>query len=180
VRREPPDLLVSDKGLPPGSVDVMEYVRDVLVEIGLEPKLEITHGPTAYFGRILPPAGGEPGTFAGTPRHPNVFLSGWIADYLGARNFIEPQFACGEAGFANGHGWCDEMLNERMDEASASQVTDRGAANRALGEIEHQLVDAGVQAPITNPLRTHAVSDRVENVQVHLQLGLMLSLIWTQ
>ena len=125
-------------------------------------------------------AGGEAGTFAGTLRHPNVFLSGWIADYLGARNFIEPQFACGEAGFANGHGWCDETLNERMDEASALQVTDPGAANRAWGEMEHQLVDAAVQAPITNPLRTHAVSDRVENVQVHLQWGLMLSLIWVQ
>jgi len=176
----PVDLLVSDKGLPPGSVGVMEHVRDVLVEIGLEPKLEIAHGANAYFPRILPPAGDEPGTFAGTPRHPNVFLSGWIADYLGARNFIEPQFACGEAGFANGHGWCDETLNDRMDEASALQVTDPGAANRAWGEIEHQLVDAGVQAPITNPLRTHAVSDRVENVQVHLQWGLMLSLLWVQ
>lgn len=176
----PVDVLVTDNGLPPGAVDVMEYVRDVLAEIGLEPDLEITHSATTYFDRILPPAGGEPGTFAGTPRHPNVFLSGWLADYLGARNFIEPQFACGEAGFANGHGWCDETLSERMDEASALQVTDPGAANRAWAEIEHQLVDAAVQAPITNPLRTHAVSDRAENVQVHLQWGLMLSLIWVQ
>ena len=139
----PVDVLVTDNGLPPGGVDVMEYVSDVLGEIGLKPELEIKHGATAYFGRILPPAGGEPGTFAGTPRHPNVFMSGWIADYLGARNFIEPRFACGEAGFANGHGWCDETLSGRMDEASALQVTDPGAANRVWSEIEHQLVDAG-------------------------------------
>ncbi len=175
----PVDVLVTDQ-LPPGSVDVMEHVTDVLAEIGLEPDLEIVRGATPYFGRILPPTGGEPGTFAGTPRHPNVFLSGWIADYLGARNFIEPQFACGEAGFANGHGWCDGTLSGRMDEASALQVTDPGAANRAWGEIEHQLVDAAVQAPITNPLTTHAVSDRAENVQIHPQWGLMLSLIWVQ
>ena len=96
-------------------------------------------------------------------------MSGWVADYLGARNFIEPQFACGAAGFANGHGWCDETLGERMDEASALQVSDPGAANRAWGEIEHQLVDAAVQAPATNPLRTNAVSDRVGNVQIHSQ-----------
>ena len=49
----------------------------------------------------------------------------------GARNFIEAQFACGEAGFANGHGWCDGTLDDRMDEAAALQVTDPGAANRA-------------------------------------------------
>lgn len=175
----PVDVLVGDEGLPPGAVEAMEYVTDVLAEIGLEPELEIMHSD-AYFGRILPPAGGAPGTFAGTPRHPHVFLSGWIADYLGARNFIEPQFACGEAGFANGHGWCDGTLDDRMDEAAALQVTDPGAANRAWGEIEHQLVDAAVQAPITNPLFTHAVSDRAENVQLHPQWGLMLSLIWVQ
>jgi hypothetical protein len=98
--------------------------QDVLAEIGLEPRLEIMHSATAYFTRILPPAGGEPGTLAGTPRHPNVFMSGWLRDCQGARNFIEPQFACGEAGFANRQGWCDPTLEERMDEASALQVTD--------------------------------------------------------
>ncbi|HET9248667.1 MAG TPA: ABC transporter substrate-binding protein [Actinomycetota bacterium] len=176
----PVDVLAVDEGLQPGAVEAMTYVADVLTEIGLEPELEILHSATAYFGRILPPAGGAPGTPAGTPRHPHVFLSGWIADYLGARNFIEPQFACGEAGFANGHGWCDATLEDRMDEAAALQVTDPGAANRAWREIEHQLVDAAVQAPITNPLLTHAVSDRAENVQLHPQWGLMLSLIWVQ
>ena len=67
-----------------------------------------------------------------------------------------------------------------MDEAAAMQVTDPGAANRAWREIEHRLVDAAIQAPITNPLLTHAVSDRAENVQLHPQWGLMLSLIWVQ
>ena len=176
----PVDVLASDEGLPPGSVEATNYVTDVLEEIGLEPELEILHGATAYFTRILPPSGEVPGTLAGTPRHPHVFISGWFADYLGARNFIEPQFACGEAGFANGQGWCDGTLDDRMNEAAALQVTDPGAANRAWAEIEHQLVDAAVQAPITNPLLTHAVSDRAENVQVHPQWGLMLSLIWVQ
>jgi peptide/nickel transport system substrate-binding protein len=175
----PVDVLVTDT-LPSGTVDVMEYVTDVLAEIGLEPDLEVVHGDAPYFDRIYPPAAGDPGTLPGTPRHPNVFMSGWAADYLGARNFIEPQFACGAAGFTNGQGWCDETLSERMDEASALQFSDPGAANRAWAEIEHQLVDAAVQAPITNPLLTHAVSDRAGNVQVHPQWGLMLSLIWVQ
>jgi len=107
-------------------------------------------------------------------------MSGWIADYLGARNFVEPQFGCGETVFANAYGWCDETLEDRMAEASTLQVSDPGEANRAWAEIEHQLVEAAVQTAVTNPLYTHAVSERVENVQIHPQWGLMLSLIWVQ
>ena len=177
----PVDVLATDNGgLPTGALEAMAYVTDVLAEIGLEPELETMRNGTEYFDRINPPSGGEPGTLAGAPRHPNVFMSGWLPDYLGARNFIEPQFACGDAGFANAFGWCDPTLEQRMDEASALQTTDPGAANRAWAEIDHQLVDAAVQAPITNPLQTLAVSDRVENAQIHPQWGLMLSLIWVR
>ena len=52
----PVDVLASDEGLPPGSVEATNYVTDVLEEIGLEPELEILHGATAYFTRILPPS----------------------------------------------------------------------------------------------------------------------------
>lgn len=180
VAGTPVDVLTTEDGLPSGGVAAMEYVTDVLADLGLEPELEVLSDAEAYFTRIMPPVGGAPGTPAGTPRHPHVFMSGWIADYLGARNFIEPQFGCGEVGFANAFGWCDETLEDRMAEASTLQVTDPGEANRAWAEIEHQLVEAAVQAPITNPLTTHAVSERVENVQIHPQWGLMLSLIWVQ
>ena len=179
VAGTPVDVLVTDSGLPPGAVEAMEYVGDVLSEIGLEPKLEILHDAVPYFSRIMPP-GAEPGTPAGTARHPHVFFSGWGADYFGARNFIEPQFGCGQTGFANPFGWCDPTLEERIDEAGSLQATDPGAANRAWAEIEHQIVEAAVQAPIANPLTTHAVSDRAENAQIHPLWGLMLSLIWVQ
>ncbi len=175
----PVDVLVTDDGLPPGAVEVMKYVTDVLSEIGLKPKLEILHDDVAYFSRIMPP-GVKPGTPAGTARHPHVFFSGWFPDYFAARNFIEPQFACGQSGFANGFGWCDPSLEGRIEEAAALQATDPGAANRAWADIEHQLVEAAVQAPIANPLTTHTVSDRAENAQIHPLWGLMLSLIWVQ
>jgi ABC-type transport system substrate-binding protein len=180
VAGTPVDVLTTEDGLPSGGVAAMDYVTDVLADLGLEPELEVLSDAEAYFTRIMPPIGGAPGTPAGTPRHPHVFMSGWIADYLGARNFIEPQFGCGEVGFANAYGWCDETLEDRMAEASTLQVTDPGEANRAWAEIEHQLVEAAVQAPITNPLTTHAVSERVENLQIHPQWGLMLNLIWVQ
>ena len=119
-------------------------------------------------------------TEAGTPEHPHVYMNGWISDYLGAGNFVEPQYSCGDAGFANTSGWCSEALEEQMDEALLLTITDRGAANRAWAEIDHDLVDDGALAALTNPIFTTAVSDRVENVQVHPQWGLLLSLLWVE
>lgn len=55
-----------------------------------------------------------------------------------------------------------------------------GLANRAWTEIEHDLVEQSVMAPLTNPVTTHAVSDRVGNVQVNPQWGMMPSLMWVQ
>jgi ABC-type transport system substrate-binding protein len=107
-------------------------------------------------------------------------MSGWISDYPGAGNFIDPQFACGERGFGNPSGWCSQALDARMDEARLLYTTDSGAANRAWADIEHQLVAAAVLAPLTNPLTIHAVSARVENVQVHPQWGILPSRIWVQ
>ena len=109
-----------------------------------------------------------------------MYISGWLSDYLGAGNFIEPQFACGPAGFSNTSGWCDDALEGEIDEALLLTTTDRGASNRTWAEIDRRLVEDSAQAPVTNPVFTHAVADRVENVQVHPQWGLMLSLMWVQ
>jgi len=165
-------------GLPSGALEVMEYVTDVLDELGLEAELEI-HG-NGYFESIYPPAAGIPGTPAGAAGHPHVYMSGWIADYPSAGNWIEPQFACGERGFGNPSGWCDEALDRQIQEALLLYATDPGAANRAWAEIEHGLVEEAAWAPVTNPVTTHAVSARVENVQLHPQWGLLLSRLWVQ
>ena len=125
-------------------------------------------------------ARGTPGTPAGTPDHPHVYVSGWDSDYLGAGNWLSPQFSCGARGFANPSGYCNPDLDARMDQALLLYTTDPGAANRAWTGIEHQLVEEGAQAPVTNPITTHAVSARVGNVQVHPQWGLLLGRLWVQ
>ena len=106
-------------------------------------------------------------------------MSGWVADYPGAGNFIDPQFGCG-AEVRNPSGWCERGLDAQVDEALLLYTTDPGAANRAWTEIEHRLVEQAAMAPVTNPVTTHAVSARVENVQVHPQWGLLLSRLWVQ
>src|SRR5436190_11694122 len=112
----------------------MRYVTDVLQDLGFEPKVEFVRNLNAYFERINPPVGGQPGTQAGTPRHPHVFMSGWGADFPAANDFITPQFACGDAGSANVFGWCDEALDERVQQTLLLNSTDPGAANREWSE----------------------------------------------
>jgi len=69
----------------------------------------------------------------------------------------------------------------RADGRGAPAVDVRpGSANRAWVDIEHGLVEQAALAPVTNPVTTHAVSARVENVQLHPQWGLLLSRLWVQ
>jgi peptide/nickel transport system substrate-binding protein len=158
----------------PGAVEVMRYVVDVVRDLGLRPHLRVVHDPDEYFAALNPPTARP-----GTPAHPDLYVSGWLADYPGAANWIEPQFGCRDA-FANTAGWCDRSLEARIDETLALYRTDPGAANREWAEIEHALVAAAAQAPVSNPVLIHVVSDRVENVQVNPQWGLLLSRLWIE
>jgi peptide/nickel transport system substrate-binding protein len=157
--------------LPAGAVAAMRYIATVLNEIGLRARFEIVADGDAYFGELY-------GAQAGTSSHPHVFMSGWIQDFPAASNFIEPQFRCGA--FGNPSDWCSEDLDARIDEAQRIPADDPGAIGRAWSDIEHGLVDDGAQAPLTNPITTHAISARTENVQINPQWGMLLSLIWVQ
>jgi peptide/nickel transport system substrate-binding protein len=148
----------------------MRYVTDVLNDIGLRAELKIVQ-PDPYFGEIYAPP-------SDSPRDPHVYLSGWATDYLRAGDFIDTQFRCGANG--NASGLCNDRLDARIEEAKQLQETDPAAANRAWIEIEHQLVRDAVWAPLTNPLTAYAFSDRVGNVQVHPQWGLLLSRVWVR
>lgn len=152
--------------------EVMRYIVEVLDDLGLRAHLKVVP-LEEYFDAILPPTGSP-----GSPDHPQVYLSGWIQDYPGASNFIDPLFSCG--GFANSTGLCSESLDAQIDHALRLYATDPGASNRAWTDIEHQLVEDAVWAPLTNPVSTNAISARMENVQVHPQWGIMLSRLWVQ
>jgi peptide/nickel transport system substrate-binding protein len=161
--------LVVEEGVPPGAVDAMRYVVEVLNGLGLRAGLEIADDARGYFGTIFS---------ADSPDHPNVYISGWISDYPGAGNFLQPQFGCG--GFANSSGLCDKDLDAAIAEALALNATDPGAANRAWIEIEHGLIEDAQQAPLVNFVATHALSDRTENVQINPQWGILLSRLWVR
>jgi peptide/nickel transport system substrate-binding protein len=154
-------------------VGVMRHIVDVLNELGLRAHLKVVQDRDAYFDAVY-----QETTRAGTPRHPQVYLSGWVADYSGAGAFIYVQFRCGALN--NPSGYCSRSLDARMDEALRLQATDPGAASRAWTDIEHQLLEEAAQAPLTNPILTQAVSARADNVQANPQWGILLSRLWVQ
>ena len=163
------NALVAEEGLPAGAVEVMEHVVEVLNELGLQASLEVVPGDRKYFGTIYA---------VSAPDHPEIYMSGWFADYPAAGNFIQPQFTCG--GFVNSSGLCDEDLDAAIAEALALYATDPGSANRAWIDIEHGLIEDAQQAPLVNFVATHALSERTENVQIHPQWGILLSRLWVQ
>ena len=149
----------------PGAVETMRYVVEVMDELGLRASLKVVHDVEEYAGAVY---GGDAQTY----------LFGWIAGFPSAGDFIPPQFTCGAG--ANASGLCDERLDAAIDEALRLQATDPAAANSTWIEIEHQLVEDAVWAPLANFGSTYAFSARTENIQVHPQWGVLLSLLWVQ
>jgi YVTN family beta-propeller protein len=152
-------------------VKTMRYVVEVLNELGLRAELKIVHDVDEYFDTIFEAPAGSEG-------HPQVYLSGWGSDYLGAATFIAEQFRC-DSPF-NTSGLCSDSLDAEIEEAQRLQATDPTASNSAWIEIEHQLVEDAVWAPLTNLVAAYAFSARTENVQFHPQWGILLSRLWVQ
>ena len=163
VMKEDPSLVDPAK--------TMQYVVEILNELGLRADLKIVGNVNEYFDTIYEaPAGSE--------SHPQVYLSGWGPDYPRADTFIADQFRCGAP--ANSSGLCSDTLDAEIEEAQRLEATDPTASNSAWTEIEHQLVEDAVWAPLTNPVAAYAFSTRAENVQFHPQWGILLSRLWIQ
>ena len=145
-------------------VETMTYVVEMLNDIGLRADLRVLKGdPYAE------------GIYAGEPQ---MYLFGWGTDYLGAGDFLQTQFRCGSS--QNASNLCSHSLDRRMERAKELQLTDPSAANEAWSEIEHDLVEAGIWAPVTNLVSSHVFSARVGNAQIHPQWGLLLSQLWVR
>lgn len=100
------------------------------------------------------------------------------ANYPGAGGFIDDDLRCGAPGTAV--ALCTKSIDAQVQEAQQLQATDPAAANRAWTEIDHELVQEAVWAPLTNPLSAYAFSARVENIQVHPEWEILLSRLWVQ
>ena len=152
---------------PRGWAEISRYVVKVLNELGLRANLRIV-GVDKWFNAIY---NGEA----------QAHLAGWIANYPTAGNFINPKDLCSSIyGWGNYSGFCSERLNAMFEDALRLQATDPAAANSAWTDLDHQLVEEAITAPVENPISAFAFSARVGNIQVHPQSGILLSRLWVQ
>jgi YVTN family beta-propeller protein len=149
----------------PGDVRLQGYIVKVLNELGLQATRKIVDDSDEYFGAI---DAGEA----------QAFMTGWASNYPSANDFIDFQFRCGAP--YNYSGLCSESIDAAIDKAQKLQAGNPPAANSAWIEIEHRLVKDAIWVPLINGVSTYAFSARTENIQVHPQLGILLSRLWVQ
>jgi peptide/nickel transport system substrate-binding protein len=151
----------------PAALELGQYFVELLDDLGFEAELHAVRDFDRYVEQVY--LGGS---------DPPLYSSGWAADFPAPGGFIDVQFRCGVPG--NIAQLCDPELDREIDEAQALQVSDPAAANALWAEIDRRLVDDAVWVPLANLLNAYPVSERLENVQINPQWGLLLSRVWVQ
>jgi YVTN family beta-propeller protein len=103
-------------------------------------------------------------------------LSGWIADYPAASNFIDFLGSCrGHESFNLSH-FC--RLQPQIDRALESQATDPARANTSWAALDRALVDEAPIVPFSTGRRVDFTSERVGNYQYNPQWRALIAQLW--
>jgi YVTN family beta-propeller protein len=149
----------------PGAREIGEYFVRLLNGLGFRAELHTIDDFGRYVEEVLTPGSGKA-----------LFSSGWAADFPAAGGFIDVQFRCGSPG--NSAGLCEATYDRAIDRAEALQPTEPARANALWAELDRRLVDEAVWIPTVNLVVAYPVSERMENVQINPQWGLLLSRAW--
>ena len=147
----------------PQGADLGKYMVDLLGRIGYRGTVT-RHSIDAFY---------DPG---------NEFQMGfgaWSADFSAASNFINEFFTC-DAVLTPHSGFCDQQIDELVEDATRVQVADPVAAGPLWAEIDRAIVDQAPYVWLTNPNTIGFVSERVGNYQFSLQWGILLNQLWVQ
>jgi peptide/nickel transport system substrate-binding protein len=101
--------------------------------------------------------------------------AGWLD--VSAYGFFGLWVSCGGA---NNRGYCDPVLDVRMQKARVLEATDPRAAARMWERIDHDVADRALWLPIVNSRILDFVSARVRNHQYHPYWGFLASQAWLQ
>jgi peptide/nickel transport system substrate-binding protein len=140
-----------------------------LTDLGLEPSLTVADTPDEFLEEVYTTA---------PDREPVAIAIGWFPDYPAASTFLQPNFSCGLA--SNLSRYCNPAVEERMQEAGELQLTDPGAAAEIWADIDRQITEAAAWVPVVTFNETYFVSERVGNVQLHIQWGMLLDQLWVE
>jgi peptide/nickel transport system substrate-binding protein len=99
--------------------------------------------------------------------------AGWGDTTFG---FFETWFACDGAN-ADGY-FCDPRVDAAIRRTHLLQGTDHRTAGKAWSELDRQLVDRALWAPMVNEHAIDFVSARVRNYQAHPYWGILADQVW--
>lgn len=114
-----------------------------------------------------------------------ISVSQWYQDYPAASDFLNVLFGCssfreGSDSSINISGFCDEAIEQRMQEAMALAVSDEAAANQLWAAIDKSVTDAAPAAFMFTPKHLDFVSSRLGNFQFNSQFYWMVPQSWVQ
>jgi peptide/nickel transport system substrate-binding protein len=101
----------------------------------------------------------------------------WLADYVAPSSFLISLVECGQ-GWTNSGQFCDPALDARISKALSDQADQAGVASQEWAAIDHSLVKAAVDVPLSNSLTEDFVSGRVGNYTYNPQWGMMIDQLW--
>ena len=117
--------------------------------------------------------------------HVQISLTAWYQDYPAASDFLNVLFSCadfhaGSDNSINESGYCDHALDERMQHAMATGVTDPAAANAERAAIDRTVTDLGLFAVLFAPKHVDFVAKRVGNFVFSSQFYWLFTQSWVQ
>src|SRR3954453_17710999 len=109
----------------------------------------------------------------------------WYQDYPAASDFLYELFGCasfheGSDSSINISGFCDQAIDQRMQEAMARAATDEAAANKLWAGIDRTVTDAAPAAIMFTPKDLDFVSSRLGNFQFNSQFDWMMAQSWVK
>ena len=112
--------------------------------------------------------------------HIDAIRVGWIQDFAGASNFVEPLFTC--AANAEGGVNVSQFCSPRLDDlvSQARRTPDAAEAADAWARIDRVLADEAPAVPLFALREADFVSKRVGNYVFSPQFGVLLDQMWVQ
>ena len=153
--------------------DVGTYLQSVLSELGYNAKLNAISANIQFT------------YIQNTNNNVQMSVTQWYQDYPAASNFLNVLLSCasfnpGSDSSVNIAGYCNEEMDNRMQETMVQSVTDPDSANVEWAAIDKAMMEEAPLVPLFTPKNIDFVSERVGNYQFANQFKWLISQSWVQ
>lgn len=106
-----------------------------------------------------------------------IGYASWASDIWPSRDSSRA-LTCTPAGV--GPGFCDPIIDRRIEQAVNMQATDPAASHDLWSDIDHDLTDRAARVPLRNVIGTNLVSERLGKYRFHPFWLYLYDQMWVQ